>query len=194
MTMNPLVMVHIVTEATVSYSHGLASLAGVLRADARIDVEPVLYTIRHDDMSHAATEILCIDPIMIFVSAMSNQWERATRLAMCLKREAQNIPLCIGGSHVSASPESVLKSSFDVGVVGEAENLLGQLTLPPRSICDVVARYGHIAMPLAPESLDDLPHPAIDLFPIEDILAYPSVMFSRGCPYACSYCMSRNGG
>jgi radical SAM superfamily enzyme YgiQ (UPF0313 family) len=43
-------------------------------------------------------------------------------------------------------------------------------------------------------NLDELPMPMLSLFPIDMIREYPSVMFSRGCPYQCSYCMSRNGG
>src|ERR1039457_320493 len=111
MSNHPILMAHVVTETTVSYAHGLASLAGVLRACGTPTDDLILCVVRDDDMQNAAVEMLCRDPSMILVSAMSNQWERVARLATCLKREGADVPLCIGGSHVSASPQCGMSSS-----------------------------------------------------------------------------------
>jgi radical SAM superfamily enzyme YgiQ (UPF0313 family) len=189
-------MVHVVTGATVSYSHGLASLAGVMLANGHAPSDLNLVTVRSDDMNSAAEQMISMEPSIILVSAMSNQWERVKTLASCVKRLAPQIPLCIGGSHVTAAPKTVSDSCFDICVAGEAEGVITPIvTGGPLDIESVVRRFRNLnLMSGMIENLDDLPMPVLQLFDKTDVLQYPSVMFSRGCPYKCTYCMSRLGG
>jgi len=189
-------MCHAVTGATVSYSHGLASLAGVLISAGLAEDEIDLVTIRSNDVQHWTEEILAKNPSMVLVSAMSNQWELVRELSLTLKRESPRIPLCIGGAHAIASPSSLVDSAFDVVVSGEGEGVVVPLvTGGPTDIRSVTSRYHSMDWRQNfIRDLDELPFPYLDIFEISDILEYPSVMFSRGCPYKCTYCMSRKGG
>src|ERR1035437_6744395 len=116
------ILLHILTGATVSYSHGLASLAAVLREakDGRFDV--VLITVRDENISDAADRIVTLEPAIVFVSVMSNQWERAKLLASAIKQREPTIPCCVGATHAAAAPASIYSSHFDAGFPGEAED------------------------------------------------------------------------
>lgn len=183
-----IVMVHIVHDTTVSYSHGLAALAGALTS-----TDVALVTVRGDDAEGAAGEIAKSAPSVVLFTAMSNQWETAKRIAYWLREAIPRVPLVVGGSHVIAAPQTVHESPFDLGVTGEAEALVDDFV--SASQISGLASSGHRLLAGAPASdLDKLPRPRLDIFEKRDVLAYPSVMFSRGCPYRCSYCMSRRGG
>lgn len=191
-----IVMVHSVVAATVSYSHGLASLAAVLLASGYSSDDIVLVTLRNDDIEAGGREILTHNPSIVLVSAMSNQWNRVERLAAILKKEATEIPLCIGGTHVSAAPDSVIDSAYDVCVVGEAEGIITSI-VRGKSASAYNTIFTHRIKKFADSivvDLNSLPMPHLEMFDKRDILEYPSVMFSRGCPYECTYCMSRKGG
>lgn len=191
-----IVMVHIVTGATVSYSHALASLAGALQEANDERFEIALITIRDNNVDNPADRIAALDPVIVLVSVMSNQWERAKKLASAIKQRDRRIPCCVGGVHVAADPSSVAASEFDAGFAGEGENIIKSIVLKGGLTCDSVSERVHefSTQNFFVEDLDQLPLPYIQLFNREDILEYPSVMFSRGCPFKCSYCMSRQGG
>jgi anaerobic magnesium-protoporphyrin IX monomethyl ester cyclase len=186
MTRKPLVLLHTTTGATRSYSHALATLAGVLHRDGYGADELLLITLDTETVRATSDQILSLSPHSVLVTAMSNQWHRVSQLAELIKQEAPQIRLYVGGTHVTAAPDTFLCSRFDSAVVGEGEMVLMNLltaSSPPRIVKgDAVA------------DLDHLPMPYLPLFDPADMLEYPSVMFSRGCPYHCSYCMSRNGG
>jgi anaerobic magnesium-protoporphyrin IX monomethyl ester cyclase len=181
-------MVHIVHDTTVSYSHGLASLAAILERDLP-SAELDLVTVRTDDTVLNARLLLDHDPDVLLFSCMSNQWPHACRLAAEIRSLGDRPFLVAGGSHIIASPSSAASSPFDLAVHGEGEEVLADIVRSPRRLdhCEVVS--GPIVHDLA-----TLPMPELSIFDTEDILAYPSVMFSRGCPYKCNYCMSRLGG
>jgi anaerobic magnesium-protoporphyrin IX monomethyl ester cyclase len=181
-------MVHIVHDTTISYSHALASLAGILERDLRPSSMD-LVTVRTTDIATNIERLLDRNPDVLLFTCMSNQWQHACRLARELRTYNGRPCLIVGGSHVIASPSTARTSPFDIAVCGEGEivlpELIGQRTLQEQ--CQVVD--GPIV-----EDLSTLPMPNLSIFETEDLLAYPSVMFSRGCPYKCTYCMSRLGG
>jgi len=181
-------MVHIVHDTTVSYSHAIASLAATLERDVP-SAEVDLVTVRTDDVALNVRILLDQDSDFLLFSSMSNQWQYACRLASEIRSLEDRPCLVVGGSHVIASPSSAASSPFDIAVYGEGEEILADLVRKPRRLdrCEVV--NGPIVQDLA-----TLAMPQLSIFNTEDILAYPSVMFSRGCPYKCNYCMSRLGG
>ena len=190
------ILLHILTGATVSYSHGLASLAAVLREakDGRFDV--VLITVRDENISDAADRIVTLEPAIVFVSVMSNQWERAKLLASAIKQREPTIPCCVGGTHAAAAPASIYSSHFDAGFPGEAEDAIKTIVLGgDLNLTSVIERVRISSeQNSVVQDLDHLPLPHLEIFDKQDILEYPSVMFSRGCAFKCSYCMSRQGG
>jgi radical SAM superfamily enzyme YgiQ (UPF0313 family) len=181
-------MVHIVQDATISYSHALASLAGILESDSRLSSMD-LVTVRTADVAANAERLLDQNPDFLLFTCMSNQWQYACRLAQEVRTCSSRPCLVVGGSHVIASPSTARISPFDIAVCGEGEKVLatiiGRRTFQEQ--CQVVD--GPIV-----EDLSTLPMPNLSIFETRDLLAYPSVMFSRGCPYKCTYCMSRLGG
>ena len=186
-----IVMVHITTQSTVSYSHGLASLAGVILADPGIKDEVVLVTVRDDSLDESVEKILSVNPYIVLFTATSNQWKRANSLAHKLKDLNPDLMLCVGGSHPTAVPRPTEETSFDVCVPGEAEDVIGLLVRAAREVGTARDQLLNASQKRKViENLDDLPMPHFSMFCREDILTYPSVMFSRGCPFHCSYCMS----
>lgn len=111
------------------------------------------------------------------------------------------------GAHVSGVPRETLEKvpDIDIGIIGEPEytlldllnhNNLGDLSDVP----GIVWRNGKeiVVTKKRPwiEDLDRLPQPAWDLFPLEKYLLpftrerYLMVETSRGCPFACDFCVA----
>jgi radical SAM superfamily enzyme YgiQ (UPF0313 family) len=189
MTEHRVAFVHIVTGATVSYSHAVASLAGgLLRSEVRPENLRV-FVLRDEMVTDFSQSILDFEPSIVLFSVWSNQWHRAVAVGTSLKAAAPRLPLWVGGVHVTAVPSSIPPSPFDCAVAGEGEDLVSAIVREPRKHPLTRTINGRLV-----EKLDDLPTPVLEIFSRDDIREYPSVMFSRGCPYQCTYCMSRNGG
>lgn len=188
-----IVMVHITTGATLSYSHGFAILAAILIKQGYKHDDIKLVTVKTNNFKSAADKILRLNPFIVLVTCTSNQWDNAKKLASYIKQIDNSLPICVGGGHITALPESIYNSSFDIGVVGEAESVISTIVNEA-----LISNMNSNKILYKPEKtismLDSLPLPYIQLFDKVDILEYPSVMFSRGCPFKCSYCMSRKGG
>lgn len=189
MTERRIAFVHIVTATSVSYSHGVASLAGVLLREGYPQMSVRVFVLRDDSFDRFARSILEFAPSVVLFSIWSNQWLRAVAVGESLKALDPQLPLWIGGAHVTSSPASIAKSPFDGAVIGEGEKVVSAIVMEPGR-----QPPNRLVTGPAVESLDDLPRPALNIFSREDVIEYPSVMFSRGCPYQCTYCLSRNGG
>ena len=59
-------------------------------------------------------------PDVIGISAVSEQYYKANELAEKMKR-ITNVPLILGGTHITAIPSQLLNSTFKIGVIGEGE-------------------------------------------------------------------------
>lgn len=145
------------------------------------------------------------------IGISSNTVEFPTSVTMSrVFKYRRDIPIILGGPHISAIPEYFLHKDydcFDVGVVGE-----GELTMPTllenlhdkdmwRNIPGLVYRdNGEVRVnpPHPIGDLDALPFPARHLLP--DISKYKptaasarrlplgSIITSRGCPFQCTFC------
>jgi len=114
-----------------------------------------------------------------------------------------SIHTVLGGVHLTALPEQTLREfpEFDYGVLGEGEESLHALVTAltekagPEGIEGVAFlsedgryQFGGERPPVADQ--DTLAWPAWDLFrPAEEYILHSS----RGCPFACSFCMNPNG-
>lgn len=128
-------------------------------------------------------------------------------LAVAADAKEAGVPVLMGGYHVSFLDEQALRSGLvDYVIRGEAEEPVVQLasTMETRRPMEDVPslsflRDGELVRTPAGrpvEDLDGLPLPARDLLPLERYKVrfrgrrLASIITSRGCPFACSFCAS----
>ena len=135
-----------------------------------------------------------------------------SKLADKIKEEFQNIPIILGGAHITIEPQNTMKEfkSIDIGVIGEAEitiiELLETLTAKKslKIVKGIIYREDNKIIQNLPnkiiEDLDSLPIPAWELLPeikkhykqsVARAERKPSmsIMTSRGCPGKCIFCV-----
>ncbi len=151
------------------------------------------------------------NPDVIGITAVTMSIYNAVNLAEYIKKEFKNLPIILGGPHITAVPEETIKrfNCFDVGVIGEGEITLVELIktiLKLKSLNKVkgiIYKKNNkvIKTPCREfiENLDELPFPALDLLPkLQEYYRPPlfsykqlpstSIITSRGCPGQCTFC------
>lgn len=139
----------------------------------------------------------CKDANVISFSCTSPQFKHGIQLAQQIKNDRNWI--IFGGVHPSALPQDVLKENcVDVVVKGEGEKALLQVILEIRNSKNISKR---IYQSDFIENIDEIPFPDRVVIKNErNILqAYKdnnvriaSILSSRGCPFLCSFCSSRD--
>lgn len=137
---------------------------------------------------------------LLAISSMSRGFAYAVELAKKAKEFKPNLPVIIGGCHISALPHT-LAPVFDAAVVGEGEEtfleLLGILSakgkLDPADLSGVKGlayrQEGKVVInPPRPliDPLDKIPIPKRDLWDVSERVKWLSS--SRGCPFNCLFC------
>lgn len=147
-----------------------------------------------------------IQPDVVGVTALSPSYPSALRVCEVVKEVFPNCVTLIGGPHANALPESVAaEKNVDAAVFGEGEG-------PLKAILDSV-KYGKSLRGIPGTVVKDefgmivKAQPAVSIPDIDDLgwpakgLVYDNhgllgrdnhglVMFSRGCPYKCTFCAS----
>jgi radical SAM superfamily enzyme YgiQ (UPF0313 family) len=109
----------------------------------------------------------------------------------------------VGGPHVTYTVEETLRSGFDIVFVFEAEQsvvqaadclLRGKGKLQNVNGIAYLQDHQVIKTPPRPreKTLDSLPYPARDLFPMHQYRRPGTIMSSRGCPLKCIFCIASN--
>ncbi len=158
---------------------------------------------------------ICSTSGLIGISMMSCHFDNAVRITRFLRKRLE-VPIIWGGIHPTLRPAECLQYA-DMACVGEGEIGLAQLASEmssgrPWESLSVPGIYKcHDAQPLPVlpgpiiENLDELPFPRYDLSHLfiyygGDLVHLDSgllaacldynyrTLFSRGCPYACTYC------
>lgn len=181
--------------------HGLAYIASSLRQHG-YPIEVI--DAKHDCLKtkQVVTRALSHKPDLIGLTAVTPDVIWAAKIADGIKQAARDIPIVIGGPHVTALPKRTLEEfpAFDVGVIGEGEYALLELANTVEKdrllhslekVSGIVYKNGAGVAITPPrhfiENLDELPFPAWDLFPIPQSKAYP-IYATRGCPFQCKFC------
>ena len=150
-------------------------------------------------------------PDIVGLTAMTHEINEAAKIATELKKQ-KNIPIIVGGCHITALPERTLSEFpvFDYGVFGEGEQTTIELlesieqtniALKFSDIKGLAYRDKHQIIINEPrpfitsEELNDLPYPSLDYYYSDNSRAlisrdsYYVIFSSRGCPYNCAFCM-----
>lgn len=151
-------------------------------------------------------------PDVIGISTYTPYITGTARFVGLIKEALPHVPVVIGGGHITAAPMETLRAypQFDLGVVGEAEEVFVQLldTLLEGGDLSAVPSLvyrdenGEVRMnPRGPfiQDLDSLPMPAWELLPdlrkyyipaADTLNRFPagSVICARGCPGKCTFC------
>ena len=177
----------------------LACLAGYLREHG-VDVDVLDCKFDRLDHDEGVAEALARRPDVVGLTALTNEIRAAARFAAALKDADPSIVTVVGDAHASALPERTLREmpSFDFVVIGEGERTLLELVRAIES--GSARRLPGVAFLDADEfvrgepreTLDasELPMPAWDLF---RPAAHYIPQTSRGCPFACRFCMNPAG-
>ncbi len=144
-------------------------------------------------------------PDLIGLTATTPMFHIAAELARKLKKHL-DIPIVVGGPHVTFFREEIFYECFDYFVIGQCENTF-ELFLNKiadkgdlKTIPGLLLRENNINIFTGANqqitALDDVPFPArhllkLDLYRIGTLNGkkqYTSIMASRGCPFKCVFC------
>ncbi len=159
-------------------------------------------------------KILELKPDIIGISSMTISYNYACKLARQIK-SALNVPVVIGGVHISSCPES-LSREFDMGVLGEGEltflELMKLFVTEMKFEADKLKKIDGLVFWEGEkivktrerefvQRLDDIPIPDRALLDKRYFIPRVSydklrgervveagIMTSRGCPYRCVFC------
>ena len=154
-------------------------------------------------------------PVFFGITATTPEFPEAIRLVRDLKTRFPEVPVVMGGIHVSAlGTDALAEAGADFGVCGEGEETLAELVIALAAggpgadlsgIRGLILRDGdgYHANPARPvmKDIDALLPPAWDLVRSERYFAKPwgilqkrkrtgFIVTSRGCPFKCTFCAS----
>jgi len=145
-------------------------------------------------------------PDIVGISVLSVEVASALKISRICKKYSAQCRVVWGGLHPSFLPDDCLSNKeIDYVIRGEGE-------YPMLELCRTIEKSGalsgvpslsfrqegnivHNAQCPPIPNLDDLPMPARDclLYPESyDFKSFGSMIISRGCPFRCSFCSSRN--
>ncbi|MCC6159644.1 MAG: cobalamin-dependent protein [Deltaproteobacteria bacterium] len=187
----------------------LAYLASSLKHAGFPDVGILDLAFRNLSDAEYSRAVFDFQPDLVGLTAYTHNVEFASRLAALAKEANPRTATILGGFHASALPERTLReeSAFDYVAVGEGEATVVELARALRDLDEVPAidglarrvddevRLGPVRA--AESQLDDLPFPDRTLIPVASYMPDPGnyyrlpstgILYSRGCPYKCTYC------
>ncbi|MCE5191253.1 MAG: B12-binding domain-containing radical SAM protein [Actinomycetia bacterium] len=141
-------------------------------------------------------------PDVVGISAHTETYPNALKLARIVKEHDASIPVMVGGPHASILPEAVLQEpDIDFVVIGEGERTAVELMAAleagggPEAI-RAIAGLGHVEegrlvlnAPRAPLDPAEVRRPARHLLSLEFYQDAHNVLTARGgCPFRCPFC------
>lgn len=183
-----------------TYAFGLASIVSVTRASGH---NTKLLMVKDKECFPKILErIADFKPRVIGFTSVSSQFSFVKEIAAIIKEKFPDIITVCGGVHQTIYPNCILEAkSLDAIFVGESENSFIEFLQKIeknenyRTTDNLAyAQNGIVKInKLKPfiTNLDSLPYPDKEIYPYADTLkatGHAPFLFSRGCPYLCSYC------
>jgi len=179
---------------------GLAYIAAVLLKNG-FSVSAIDMNIPFIDFEYVRKRIEREKPIIVGVSACTETYLNALRIARIAKEANSGIVTVIGGPHVTFSPTDTLRNK-EVDVVVRGEGEITMLELANHFIKGFPTIEGIQGISYKTEGdtvrsnadrpfiqdLDSLPFPARHLFPLRFYQFPGNISTARGCPYRCIFC------
>lgn len=165
----------------------------------------VINVVKADDYEEIYRRVISFNPDVIGITATTFQYPTACNVAKNLKNRGWNKLIILGGIHATIAPHDLKKSPFDAFSIGEGELALTELMRylekgeDISTIKGLAIKKGNIIVyngyPDIIENLDDLPRRDYEIMNTREILklsnGWFSTAFSRGCPYACKFCINQ---
>lgn len=183
-----------------TYSFGLASIVSYTKKNGYF--AKVIIVKNRDDYNTLFQTLTEFKPRVVAFTSVSSQFVFVSELASDIKKLDSGIITVCGGVHTTIFPECLLEApSLDGIFIGESElsfaEFLGHIDknepyTGTMNFCHVIS--GKLVInPLVPfiPDLDVLPYPDKTTYPYKDTVSLGGIapfMFSRGCPFLCSYC------
>lgn len=180
---------------------GIAYMAAYLRT--QLGIEDIF-------MEVDAQRAMSRRPDVLAISSFSEKYGQVSREVATIRREHPDLPIILGGPHISALPQS-LSQHIDVGVIGEGEKpmlamiqlLLDQGALRADSLKEIKNLIywdedRHLQRTVFEDRIDDLdslPLPQRDLMQAwwpsldQKVVFDRGVYTARGCSFKCHFCM-----
>lgn len=183
---------------------GIGYLASYLRSyDYPVDIlDAHALKMEPDEYSKTLKEK---NPDIVGITSTTIGWHGAVEAAELARKALPDSLIIVGGPHLSVYPKESLSFPFiDMAVIGDGEETLLEIVRkkekgePLDDIKGTAVRINGEVKINSPrpwiENLSDLPHPAVDLLPLDRYkcltLEHPffTMISSRGCPYKCGFC------
>ncbi|MFH0861111.1 MAG: radical SAM protein [Candidatus Altiarchaeota archaeon] len=183
----------------VPYSFGISSIASYIK-NKGYNVK-ILSIREENEFNKLIEEVNSFNPTVVGFTSVSSQYNCVKKLAKLIKDVNEKIIIVVGGVHVTLYPDALLETTDIDGIfVGESELAFSDFLDKINEGKDyrdtnnfAYRKYGRVIInTLTPliRHLDILPYPIKDSLFEEfiEINGYAPFLFSRGCPYLCSYC------
>ena len=156
------------------------------------------------------------DSAVVGITALfTHEWPAITQLIEAIKRRLPDVPVVVGGEHVTSMPElCLLTSKADYLVLGEGEETMVELVDALRRGVPIAEMLG-VGYRLDDEvvvnprrqrmlAIDDIARPAWHLIDLDTYHEHRwmggmwshnksvPILATRGCPYQCTYCSAPN--
>lgn len=197
---------HFYSQRYAPYTPGLLSLAAVLETAGyrvkcmSLDIARKPYADDPDWLEKCLKPLCEQTRLAVGITSVTAEYARALAVLDRVRECAPHLKTLIGGTHVTYLPEDAIRHpSVDAVVVGEGETAITELVQaweagePIHGIKGTVNLIDGKVFKNPPQPLLDMtkvPRPAYHLLDEEmkdGIKLTPT--YSRGCPYACDYCV-----
>ena len=179
---------------------GLGYLASILQKnDFCVKILDGTFTTRQELINQVEE----LRPKIVGVYCMVTMRDDALKIASALK-SSEHKPLLVAGGPYPTSEPDIFLSDFDAIVIGEGEITMLEIArkyLAGAALSGIegvaLKEHNDVKKREFIEKLDDIPHPARELFDNQKYKQYWQDKFgytcaplitSRGCPYNCDYC------